>query len=298
MGEINFGNIVPRGISSISVALFITIFGLGLIIGVFLHMPVLIFLSFLVAALVSASVKVSRQWEKAVVLRLGKFQKLFGPGLFFIVPVVDTVSSWVDQRIITTSFKAEQTLTKDTVPVDVDAVLFWMVWDAEKAALEVENYKDAVSWASQTALRDIIGKTQLSEMLAGRENIDEELRKIIDLRTGPWGVSVQSVEIRDVTIPKSLQDAMSREAQAERERKARVILGTAETEIALKFAEAAKSYENNPVALQLRAMNILYEGIKEKGALVIVPSNVVETMGLGSIAGLTSMAKYPPSENS
>ena len=296
MSEINFGSIVPRGLSSISIALFIIIFAPGLIMGIFLHMPVIIIISFLVATLVSASVKIALQWEKAVVLRLGKFQRLFGPGIFFIVPIVDTVSSWVDQRIITTTFKAEQTLTKDTVPVDVDAVLFWMVWDAEKAALEVENYEDAVSWASQTALRDIIGKTQLSEMLAGRENIDEELRKIIDLRTGPWGVSVQSVEIRDVTIPKSLQDAMSREAQAERERKARVILGTAETEIAVKFAEAAKSYENNPVALQLRAMNILYEGIKEKGALVIVPSNVVETMGLGSIAGLTSMAKYPPSE--
>lgn len=296
MSEINFGSIVPRGVSSISIALFIIIFAPGLIMGIFLHMPVIIIISFLVATLVSASVKIALQWEKAVVLRLGKFQKLFGPGIFFIVPIVDTVSSWVDQRIITTTFKAEQTLTKDTVPVDVDAVLFWMVWDAEKAALEVENYEDAVSWASQTALRDIIGKTQLSEMLAGRENIDEELRKIIDLRTEPWGVSVQSVEIRDVTIPKSLQDAMSREAQAERERKARVILGTAETEIAVKFAEAAKSYENNPVALQLRAMNILYEGIKEKGALVIVPSNVVETMGLGSIAGLTSMAKYPPSE--
>lgn len=300
MGKKNFGSVrfqvTQRGVEPISIALFIIFFTPGLILGISLNQPVIIIASLLVAALVSASVKISRQWEKAVVLRLGKFQKLSGPGLFLIIPVIDTVSSWVDQRIITTPFNAEQTLTKDTVPVDVDAVLFWMVWDVEKAALEVEDYKDAVSWAAQTALRDIIGKTQLSEMLAGRDHIDEELRKIIDRRTEPWGVSVQSVEIRDVIIPQSLQDAMSREAQAERERKARVILGTAETEIATKFAEAAKSYENNPVAMQLRAMNILYEGIKEKGALVVVPSSVVETMGLGTITGLTSMAKFPPPE--
>lgn len=297
MEEMNISRVIPKGLSSISAALFIVILALGIIGGLYLHSLVIIMCSILVAFFVSAAVKISRQWEKAVVLRLGKFQRLAGPGLFFIIPVIDVISSWVDHRIITTSFKAEQTLTKDTVPVDVDAVLFWMVWDAEKAALEVENYKDAVSWAAQTALRDVIGKTLLSEMLAGRENIDEELRRIIDLRTEPWGVSVQSVEIRDVIIPKSLQDAMSREAQAERERKARVILGTAETEIAAKFAEAALSYENNPVALQLRAMNILYEGIKEKGALVVVPSSVVETMGLGSVTGLASMAKYPPYEN-
>ncbi|AFM41955.1 membrane protease subunit, stomatin/prohibitin [Desulfosporosinus acidiphilus SJ4] len=294
MIDSNFTNVIPLRISSISIVLFIIIFTLGSVIGFFLHIPVIIIASFLVALLVSASVKVSRQWEKAIILRLGKFQRLSGPGLFFIIPIIDSVSSWVDQRIITTSFNAEQTLTKDTVPVDVDAVLFWMVWDAEKAALEVEKYKDAVTWAAQTALRDVIGRTQLAEMLAGRENIDEELRRIIDRRTEPWGVSVQSVEIRDVIIPKSLQDAMSREAQAERERKARVILGTAETEIATKFAEAAKAYENNPVALHLRAMNILYEGLKEKGALVVVPSTAVETMGLGTITGLASMAKYPP----
>lgn len=244
----------------------------------------------LLAALAATSVKIAAQWEKAVILRLGKFHRLAGPGIFYIIPIVDTIADWIDQRVTTTPFNAEQTLTKDTVPVDVDAVLFWMVWDAEKAALEVNDYYTAVSWAAQTALRDIIGKTLLSEMLAGRDELDEQLRKVIDERTEPWGVTVQSVEIRDVIIPDSLQDAMSREAQAERERKARIILGTAETEIASRFAEAAKLYENNPVALHLRAMNILYEGLKEKGALVVVPSSAVETMGLGTITGLSSMA--------
>jgi len=244
-----------------------------------------------VGLIVMAATKMANQWEKAIVLRLGKFERLAGPGLFFVIPVVDSVTSWIDQRVMVTSFTAEQTLTKDTVPVDVDAVLFWKVWDAEKAALEVKDYKTAVSWAAQTALRDIIGRTLLSEMLADRENIDQELRKVIDAKTDPWGISVQSVEIRDVLIPPNLQDAMSREAQAERERKARIILGTAETEIAEKFAEAAKAYIGNPTALQLRAMNILYEGLKEKGALVVVPSSAVETMGLGTISGLTALSQ-------
>lgn len=244
-----------------------------------------------VAVFILLATKMAKQWEKAVVLRLGKIHKLAGPGLFFVFPVVDSVTSWIDQRVTVTSFTAEQTLTKDTVPVDVDAVLFWKVWDAEKAALEVKDYKTAVSWAAQTALRDIIGRTLLSEMLADRETIDQELRKVIDHKTEPWGISVQSVEIRDVLIPASLQDAMSREAQAERERKARIILGTAETEIAEKFADASKSYVGNPLALQLRAMNILYEGLKEKGALVVVPSTAVETMGLGTITGVSSLAK-------
>lgn len=235
-------------------------------------------------------VKVARQWEKTVILRLGKFSRLAGPGLFFVIPVFESVSNWIDCRTNTTGFNAEQTLTKDTVPVDVDAVLFWTVLDAKKAALEVVQYKDAVFWAAQTALRDVIGRTYLSEMLSDRERIDRELRAVIDKRTEPWGVVVNAVEIRDVVLPAVLQDAMSREAQAERERRARIILGTAETEIAAKFSEAAKSYENNPVALQLRAMNILYEGIKEKGAMVIVPSSVVDTMGLGGISGLTGLA--------
>ncbi len=238
----------------------------------------------------ASAIRVARQWEKAVVLRLGRFQRLAGPGLFAVIPIIDSVAAWIDQRIMATGFNAEQTLTKDTVPVDVDAVMFWVVWDAQKAALEVQDYRAAVEWAAQTALRDVIGKTLLSEMLAGRENIDAELRRIIDERTEPWGIAVQSVEIRDVIIPISLQDAMSREAQAERERRARIILGTAETEIAAKFVEAAKVYKGHEIALHLRAMNILYEGLKEKGALVVVPSTAVETMGLGTISGLSSLA--------
>ncbi len=244
-----------------------------------------------VGLVVMGATKMANQWEKAVILRLGKFRRLAGPGLFFIIPTIDSVTSWVDQRVQVTPFTAEQTLTKDTVPVDVDAVLFWTVWGAEKAALEVKDYKHAVSWAAQTALRDIIGRTLLSEMLADREKIDQELRKVIDEKTEPWGISVKSVEIRDVLIPPNLQDAMSREAQAERERKARIILGTAETEIAAKFAEASQAYVGNPLALQLRAMNILYEGLKEKGALVVVPSTAVETMGLGTVTGLTSLSR-------
>ncbi len=271
--------------------LFVIIAGAGLGATMYTGERIYVFVLLVVAAFVLIAVKMARQWEKGVVLRLGKFQKLAGPGLFFIIPVIDSVIAWVDQRVQVTPFTAEQTLTKDTVPVDVDAVLFWTVWDAQKAALEVKDYKTAVSWAAQTALRDIIGRTLLSEMLADREKIDQELRKVIDTKTESWGISVQSVEIRDVLIPSNLQDAMSREAQAERERKARIILGTAETEIAEKFADAAKSYVGNPLALQLRAMNILYEGLKEKGALVVVPSTAVETMGLGTITGISSLAK-------
>ena len=227
------------------------------------------------------ALKVASQWEKAVVLRLGKFHGLRGPGLFWIIPIIDAVPSWIDHRVMVTSFSAEKTLTKDTVPVDVDAVLFWVVWDAEKAALEVKDYQAAISWSAQTALRDIIGRMMLADILVGRTAIDEELQHIIDERTTPWGITVQSVEIRDVQIPPALQDAMSREAQAERERRARFILGTAETEIAEKFGQAALTYQHNPTALHLRAMNMLYEAIKEKGSMVIVPSSAVETMGLG-----------------
>lgn len=271
--------------------LFAIIAGGGLVLTALTGNRIFVFALAPVAVLIFLSTKMANQWEKAVVLRLGKFQQLAGPGLFFIIPVVDSVTYWIDQRVTVTSFTAEQTLTKDTVPVDVDAVLFWKVWDAEKAALEVKDYKSAVSWAAQTALRDTIGRTQLAEMLADRETIDQELRKVIDAKTEPWGISVQSVEIRDVLIPPNLQDAMSREAQAERERRARIILGTAESEIAEKFADASKAYIGNPLALQLRAMNILYEGMKEKGALVVVPSSAVETMGLGTVTGLSAMAK-------
>ena len=248
--------------------------------------------------------RVAQQWERAVVLRLGRFVGLKGPGLFWVVPFVDRVSTWIDQRTITTSFAAEQTLTADTVPVNVDAVLFWMVHDAEKAALEVQDYPQAVSWASQTALRDIIGRTDLSALLRGRERIESELQQLIDARSNPWGVTVSSVEMRDVVIPVALQDAMSREAQASREKQARIILGQAEEEIAQSFERAAKSYVDNPTAFQLRARNMLYEGLKDKGALMLVPSSAVESLGMGGMLGATALgqarmaerAQVPPEE--
>jgi regulator of protease activity HflC (stomatin/prohibitin superfamily) len=258
--------------------------GFGLVTGA-VWMPVAGVLLGMVAAL---SPKVAQQWERAIVLRLGRFVGLQGPGLFWVIPGIDQVSSWIDQRTITTSFAAEQTLTSDTVPVNVDAVLFWMVYDAEKAALEVQDYKLAVSWAAQTALRDIIGRTPLTTLLRGREQIEAQLQKLIDERSNPWGVTVHSVEMRDVIIPESLQDAMSREAQAAREKEARIILGQAEVEIAHLFSNAAESYVKNPTALQLRAMNILYEGLKEKGALMVVPSSIVDSMNLGGLIGVAA----------
>jgi regulator of protease activity HflC (stomatin/prohibitin superfamily) len=236
------------------------------------------------------AIKVAQQWEKAVLLRLGKFKGLRGPGLFVILPVVDSTVNWIDHRVMVTPFNAEKTLTKDTVPVDVDAVLFWMVWDAEKAALEVQNYRASITWAAQTALREIIGQMNLAEILVGRSKMDADLQRIIDERTTPWGVAVQSVEIRDVIIPRDLEDAMSRQAQAERERQARVILGESEKQIAASFAEAAEAYANNPTALHLRAMNMLFEGLKEKGAMIIVPSSAVETMNLGGLSGMVALA--------
>ena len=234
--------------------------------------------------------KVAEQWEKAILLRLGRFVALKGPGPFWVIPIVDTIPAWIDHRVMVTSFTAERTLTKDTVPVDVDAVLFWVVWDAEKAALEVEDYRAAIAWASQTALREIIGQMELADILVGRARMDEELQRIIDQRTTPWGITVQSVEIRDIVIPAGLEDAMSRQAQAERERQARVILGESEEQIAHSFAKASESYINNPTALHLRAMNMLFEGLKERGAMVIVPSSAIDTMNLGGLAGITAMA--------
>ncbi len=245
----------------------------------------------LVGIYILFALKVASQWEKVIVLRLGKFSKLAGPGAFWIVPIVDAVPTWIDHRVMVTPFSAEKTLTKDTVPVDVDAVLFWVVWDAEKAALEVEDYKVAIAWAAQTALREVIGQMDLASILIGRSKMDSDLQKIIDERTTPWGITVQSVEIRDVIIPQDLEDAMSRQAQAERERQARVILGESEKQIAHSFAEAAKAYADNPTALHLRAMNMLFEGLKEKGALVIVPSSAVDTMNLGGLSGMVSMAQ-------
>ena len=241
------------------------------------------------AFVVSSSIQVADQWSKAVVLRLGKFRSLQGPGLFLIIPLIDTIPYWIDIRVLTNSFKAEKTLTKDTVPVDVDAVLFWKIVDPKKAALDVADYQSAVNWASQTALRDVIGKTMLSDMLEGRDKISGALQKIIDERTEPWGINIISVEVKDVLIPPALEDAMSMQAQAERERQARVILGDSERQVAEKFGEAAKTYANDPVALHLRAMNMLYEGLKANSTIVIVPSSAVETMQLGGLAGMTAL---------
>ncbi len=249
----------------------------------------LMVITFVVALLVSNAIKVANPWDRAVVLRLGSFHALKGPGVFFIIPIIDTIPYWIDTRVITTSFKAEKTLTKDTVPVDVDAVLFWRVLDSKKAALEVADYESAIQWAAQTALRDVIGKTMLSDMLEGRDKISAILQQIIDERTEPWGIKVNSVEVKDVLIPSALEDAMSMQAQAERERQARVILGDSERQVAQKFEEAALSYANNPVALHLRAMNMLYEGLKQNSTIVIVPSSAVETMQLGGLAGITSL---------
>jgi regulator of protease activity HflC (stomatin/prohibitin superfamily) len=246
--------------------------------------------------LAGMSPQVANQWERAVVLRMGRFDGLRGPGLFWRIPLVDRVTAWVDQRVITTPFAAEETLTSDTVPVNVDAVLFWMVHDPEKAALEVQNYPQAVSWAAQTALRDIIGRTSLSDLLRGRERIEGELQELIDQRCMPWGIAVQAVEMRDIIIPANLQDAMSREAQASREKRARIILGEAEMEIATLFDQASNVYKDNPTALQLRAMNILFEGIKQKGALMIVPSTAVQTMGLGGLIGAAAMEQQTRAE--
>jgi SPFH domain / Band 7 family len=278
----------PR-VNVVSFGLLLGAAAIGGIASLVVRNPIPLVLMLIVGAVLMQSPRIAQQWERAVVLRLGRFTGLRGPGLFWVVPFVDHVSSWIDQRTITTSFAAEQTLTSDTVPVNVDAVLFWMVHDAQKAALEVQDYSQAVSWAAQTALRDIIGRTTLTELLRGRERIESELQALIDQRSNPWGVTVSSVEMRDVVIPGALQDAMSREAQAAREKQARIILGQAEMEIANSFQEAAKSYQSNPTALHLRAMNMLYEGLKEKGALMVIPSSAVDSMGLGGLLGAAAL---------
>jgi regulator of protease activity HflC (stomatin/prohibitin superfamily) len=249
-----------------------------------------VFLTLLVISILFASsIQIADQWEKAVVLRMGKYKGLKGPGIFMIIPIIDRVMNYIDQRIRVTDFKAEQTLTKDTVPVNVVAVLYWTVWDVEKAALEVQEYNDAIHNVAQTGLRDIIGKHELADLLQEREKIAADLQTLLDEITTPWGITCQQVGIKDITIPQALADAMSRQAQAERERRARVILGTAETEIAEKFAKASEQYITNPVALQLRAMNLIGEGLKEKGAMIIVPSSALDHMNLGGIAGLSSL---------
>src|SRR5574341_1732955 len=296
---------VAKQVNGVSLAVFFVLMALSLVaaflvdsldlpdwlIGVALLGPNLIGLSILFA------LKIANQWEKAVVLRFGKFRGLRGPGLFWIVPVMDSIPIWIDHRVMVTPFNAEKTLTKDTVPVDVDAVLFWVVWDAQKAALEVKDYQSAIAWSAQTALRDIIGKMMLADILVGREAIDKELQKIIDERTTPWGVSVNSVEIRDVIIPPALEDAMSRQAQAERERQARIILGTAETEIAHKFVDAAESYRDHPLAMNLRAMNMLYESIVKRGSLMVVPSGLADSLNLGKVVGMLGATSLVPNEN-
>ena len=282
------GGSVPR-VNVIAIVVLLGSVALGVVGTVAAGNPGPLIAMLLIGLVLMQAPRIAQQWEHAVVLRLGRFVGLRGPGLFWIVPFIDTVSSWVDQRTITTSFAAEQTLTSDTVPVNVDAVLFWMVHDVQKAALEVQDYAQAVSWAAQTALRDIIGRTTLADLLRGRERIETELQQLIDQRSNPWGVTVSSVEMRDVVIPGALQDAMSREAQASREKQARIILGQAEMEIAHSFEEAAKSYQHNPTALHLRAMNMLYEGLKEKGALMLIPSSAVESMGMGGLMGAAAL---------
>jgi hypothetical protein len=286
----------PLRLNIVAVLIFLLFFLPGLAWTIRVEHPAAVLAGALLGFIFSQSPQIAKQWERGVVLRLGKFRGLRGPGLFWIIPFFDTISTWVDQRTITTSFAAEQTLTSDTVPVSVDAVLFWMVYDPEKAALEVQDYMQAVSWAAQTALRDIIGRTCLTDLLRGRERIEEELQKLIDARSNPWGVTVQSVEMRDVVIPDALQDAMSREAQAAREKQARVILGQAELEISGSFQKAAVAYQDNPTALHLRAMNMLYEGLKEKGALMLVPSTAVESMGMGGLLGAAALRQQALSE--
>jgi len=275
---------------SITVLLILLAISIGLylleIIGITILIPAI-----LVSLFIACSIHIADQWEKAVVLRMGKYNGLKGPGLFLIIPIVDTIDSYIDQRVRVTDFKAEQTLTKDTVPVNVDAVVYWTVWDVEKAALEVQEYIRAIAYIAQTGLRDIIGKHELADLLQERDKIADDLQKILDDNTNPWGITCQNVGIKDIVIPQALADAMSKEAQAERERRARVILGTAETEIALKFAKASEQYKDNPVALQLRGMNMLFEGLKEKGSMVIVPSSALDNMNLGAMGGLVSLAK-------
>ena len=285
--------VIQKGwFNSISVSVWVVLLGISAALYVLrvVNLPVALVLV-LVSSLISSSIRVADQWERAVVLRMGKFAGLKGPGPFLIIPILESVSTYIDQRVRVSAFKAEQTLTKDTVPVNVDAVVYWTVWDVEKAALEVQDYQTAIEHIAQTGLRDTIGKHELSTLLQERDRIAEDLQQVLDHNTNPWGITCQTVGIKDIAIPQDLAEAMSKEAQAERERRARVILGTAETEIAEKFAQASSQYRDNPVALHLRGMNMLFEGLKEKGSMVIVPSSALDTMNLGSIAGLTSLAK-------
>ena len=286
-------NVINRGWFnpiSFSVLLVLVFVSVVLHVSGFVNVSVMLLL-ILLSGLLASSIRIADQWERGVVLRMGKFNGLKGPGPFMIIPIIDTVSTYIDQRVRVSSFKAEQTLTKDTVPVNVDAVVYWTVWDVEKAALEVQEYQTAIEHIAQTGLRDTIGKHELSDLLQERDKIAEDLQQVLDRNTNPWGITCQTVGINDIAIPQDLADAMSKEAQAERERRARVILGTAETEIAEKFEQASRKYTDNPVALHLRGMNMLFEGLKEKGSMVIVPSSALDSMNLGAMGGLVSLAK-------
>jgi len=280
-------------ISSIGVAVLIVCIGVSVPLSAYLNNPVPAIVGIPIGLYCLFAIRVADQWQKAAVLRLGRYTGLRGPGVFMIIPVIDEISQYVDQRVRVTAVKAESALTRDTVPVNVDAIIFWLVWNAEKSILEVMDFDNAITMSAQTALRESIGRHDLAQMITEREMLGKELQRILDEKTNPWGITVQSVETRDLHIPQALEDAMSRQAQAERERQARIILGTAETEISSKFAEASTVYINNPVALHLRAMNMLYEAIKEKGSMVIVPSSAVETMGLGGMLATASLGKTP-----
>ena len=282
--------------NSISTSLLVTVSTILALLFYLKYLDITVFVVLIVLTiLITSSIKIADQWEKAVLLRMGKYIGLKGPGIFFIVPILDNVMDYIDQRVRVTDFKADQTLTKDTVPVNVVATLYWTVWDVEKAALEVEDYMTAVQYIAQTGLRDIIGRHELADLLQDRVKIAEDLQKLLDENTNPWGITCQTVGIKDITIPQGLSDAMSKQAQAERERQARVILGTAETEIAEKFAKASESYLSNPVALQLRAMNLIGEGLKV-GSMIIVPSSALDTMNLGGISGLASLSQLNKTE--
>ena len=283
---------IKKGLNPISATVFIVLAGASVALYYWDFINVALLIAFLIITLLIAnSIHIADQWEKAVVLRMGKYKGLKGPGIFFIIPLFENIDNFIDQRVRVTDFTAEQTLTKDTVPVNVDAVVYWTVWDVEKAALEVQEYQTAIYYIAQTGLRDVIGKHELAELLQERDKVAEVLQNMLDEKTSPWGITIQDVGIKDIVIPQILADAMSKEAQAERERRARVILGTAETEIAEKFAKASLQYIDNPVALHLRGMNMLFEGLKEKGSMVIVPSSALDSMNLGAMGGLVSLAK-------
>jgi regulator of protease activity HflC (stomatin/prohibitin superfamily) len=279
------------GVSEVGVFLFVVFLAAGVGLTAITQQPYYLAAGALLGVYLLFAIRVAKQWEKAAIFRLGRYRGLRGPGVFVIVPILDSVSRMVDQRVRVADVSAESALTRDTVPVNVDAIIFWVVWNAEKCILEVEDFYDAIRRSAQTALRESIGRHELAQMITERETLGHELQRILDEKTNPWGITIQSVEIRDVHIPAALEDAMSRQAQAERERQARIILGTAETEIAAKFAEASHFYVDNPTALHLRAMNMLYEAIKEKGSMVVVPSTAVETMGLGGMMGTVALAK-------